>query len=115
MKKTTLSFLAAVIALSPLPAFAQGPQPSIQKNTNGAAAVVTGNSIYQNTDKFGSCGDRVSATTEAQASDPRLGALAPAVRDVATDGATALGRDRHAHKKVFCIAGYRGNSIGRGR
>ena len=47
MKKSTLSILTAVIALSPLTAFAQDVQTSIQGNTNSAAAVGTGNLILQ--------------------------------------------------------------------
>lgn len=107
MKKFTLSFLAAAMALSPLPAFAQNGQTSTQKNTNEAVAVMTGKYIHQNTDKFGFGDDRVSATVETQASDLRFGVLA-AVRDVATDRATALDRGHHAHNRVLYIAGYRG-------
>ena len=47
MKKSTLSILTAVIAFSPLTAFAQDTQTSIQGNTNSAAAVGTGNVILQ--------------------------------------------------------------------
>ena len=52
MKKSTLSILTAVIAFSPLAAFAQDAQTSIQHNTNSAAAVGTGNLIHQNADQF---------------------------------------------------------------
>ena len=52
MKKSTLSLLTAVIALSPLAAFAQDAQTSIQQNSNSAAAVGTGNLIHQNADQF---------------------------------------------------------------
>ena len=48
MKKSTLSLLTAVIAFSPLAAFAQDAQTSIQNNTNSAAAVGVGNLIHQN-------------------------------------------------------------------
>jgi hypothetical protein len=48
MKKTTLSILTAVIAFSPLTAFAQDAQTSIQSNTNSAAAVGDANLILQN-------------------------------------------------------------------
>ena len=51
MKKSTLSILTAVIALSPLTAFAQDTQTSIQDNTNSAAAVGVGNYIHQNADQ----------------------------------------------------------------
>ena len=47
MKKSTLSILTAVIAFSPLTAFAQDAQTSIQGNTNSAAGVGTGNVILQ--------------------------------------------------------------------
>lgn len=112
MKKLTLSFLAAAIALPPLPAFAQQAQPSSQKNTNEAAVVVAANSIHQNTNKFDFNEHGVAATTEIQASDLRWGALAPAVRDVATDRATAL--DRHVHKGELLIAAYNGDDSHRG-
>jgi hypothetical protein len=115
MKTSTLSFLAAIIALSPLPALAQEAQPSSQKNTNEAVAVVTGKSIHQNTDKFDFDEYAVSATAEAQASDLRFRVLAPAVRDVATDRATALDRGHHDREKVLYIAGYFGNGKGGGR
>ena len=52
MKKSTLSILTAVIAFSPLAAFAQDAQTSIQNNTNSAAAVGTGNLIQQNADQL---------------------------------------------------------------
>ena len=52
MKKSTLGILTAVIAFSPLAAFAQDAQTSIQDNTNSAAAVGTGNLIHQNADQF---------------------------------------------------------------
>ncbi|MGL5939270.1 MAG: hypothetical protein ACRC2S_02615, partial [Waterburya sp.] len=48
MKKSTLGILTAIIAFSPLTAFAQDAQTSIQSNTNSAAAVGTGNYIDQN-------------------------------------------------------------------
>jgi hypothetical protein len=48
MKKSTLSILTAVIAFSPLTAFAQDAQTSIQSNTNSAAAVGDANLILQN-------------------------------------------------------------------
>jgi hypothetical protein len=47
MKKSTLGILTAIIAFSPLTAFAQDAQTSIQSNTNSAAAVGTGNYIGQ--------------------------------------------------------------------
>ncbi|MGL4881384.1 MAG: hypothetical protein ACRC8K_09990 [Waterburya sp.] len=49
MKKSTLAILTTVIAFSPLTAFAQDAQTSIQSNTNSAAAVGTGNFINQST------------------------------------------------------------------
>ena len=52
MKKSTLGILTAVIALSPLAAFAQDAQTSIQDNTNSAAAVGKGNLIHQNADQL---------------------------------------------------------------
>ena len=52
MKKSTLSILTAVIAFSPLAAFAQDAQTSIQNNTNSAAAVGVGNVIQQNADQL---------------------------------------------------------------
>jgi hypothetical protein len=48
MKKSTLGILTAIIAFSPLTAFAQDAQTSIQSNTNSAAAVGSGNFIHQN-------------------------------------------------------------------
>ncbi len=48
MKKVTLSILTAAIAFSPLTAFAQDAQTSIQSNTNSAAAVGDANLILQN-------------------------------------------------------------------
>ncbi|MEL6438652.1 MAG: hypothetical protein AAFQ80_05270 [Cyanobacteria bacterium J06621_8] len=48
MKKSTLALLTTVIAFSPLAAFAQDSQTSIQQNTNSAAAVGTANFIDQN-------------------------------------------------------------------
>ena len=51
MKKSTLGILTAVIAFSPLAAFAQDAQTSIQQNTNSAAAVGVGNYIEQNADQ----------------------------------------------------------------
>ncbi|MEL6438658.1 MAG: hypothetical protein AAFQ80_05300 [Cyanobacteria bacterium J06621_8] len=47
MKKSTLALLTTVIAFSPLAAFAQDSQTSIQQNTNSAAAVGTANFIQQ--------------------------------------------------------------------
>jgi uncharacterized protein involved in propanediol utilization len=52
MKKSTLSILTAVIAFSPLTAFAQDAQTSVQTNSNSAAAVGTGNLVLQNTDQL---------------------------------------------------------------
>jgi hypothetical protein len=46
--RTALGILTAIIAFSPLTAFAQDAQTSIQSNTNSAAAVGTGNYIDQN-------------------------------------------------------------------
>ena len=74
MKKSTLSLLTAVIAFSPLSAFAQDAQTSIQQNTNSAAAVGVGNLIHQNATQtsvqdqfdFGAYG--VPATPDAQTS-----------------------------------------------
>ena len=51
MKKSTLGILTAAIALSPLTAFAQDAQTSIQTNTNSAAAVGESNLILQNADQ----------------------------------------------------------------
>ena len=51
MKKSTLSILTAAIALSPLTAFAQDAQTSIQTNTNSAAAVGDFNTVLQNADQ----------------------------------------------------------------
>ncbi|MGL5796410.1 MAG: hypothetical protein ACRC06_18795 [Waterburya sp.] len=48
MKKSTLGILTAIIAFSPLTAFAQDAQTSIQSNTNSAAAVGDANLILQN-------------------------------------------------------------------
>ncbi|MEO1005677.1 MAG: hypothetical protein AAFW67_07460 [Cyanobacteria bacterium J06638_38] len=47
MKKSTLALLTTVIAFSPLAAFAQNAQTSIQGNTNSAAAVGNANYIDQ--------------------------------------------------------------------
>ncbi|MEL6439556.1 MAG: hypothetical protein AAFQ80_09920 [Cyanobacteria bacterium J06621_8] len=47
MKKSTLALLTTVIAFSPLAAFAQDAQTSIQTNGNSAAAVGTLNYIDQ--------------------------------------------------------------------
>ena len=74
MKKSALSILTAVIALSPLAAFAQDAQTSIQNNHNSAAAVGVGNLIHQNATQtsvqdqfdFGAYG--VPATPDAQTS-----------------------------------------------
>ena len=51
MKKSALGILTTVIALSPLTAFAQDAQTSIQTNTNSAAAVGDANLILQNADQ----------------------------------------------------------------
>ena len=72
--KTTLSLLTAVIAFSPLAAFAQDAQTSIQQNSNSAAAVGVGNLIHQDATQtsiqdqldFGAYG--VPATPDAQTS-----------------------------------------------
>ena len=72
--KTTLSLLTAVIAFSPLAAFAQDTQTSIQQNSNSAAAVGHANYIDQNVTQtsiqdqfdFGAYG--VPATPDAQTS-----------------------------------------------
>ena len=48
MKKSTLALLTTVIAFSPLAAFAQDAQTSIQTNTNSGAAVGDANLILQN-------------------------------------------------------------------
>ena len=74
MKKFTLSLLTTVVALSPLSAFAQDAQTSIQNNTNSAATVGVGNLIHQNATQtsvqdqldFGAYG--VPATPDAQTS-----------------------------------------------
>ena len=74
MKKFTLSLLTTVVALSPLSAFAQDAQTSIQNNTNSAAAVGVDNLIHQNATQtsvqdqldFGAYG--VPATPDAQTS-----------------------------------------------
>ena len=52
MKKSALTILTTVIALSPLAAFAQDAQTSIQNSANSAAAVGTGNLVIQNTDQL---------------------------------------------------------------
>jgi hypothetical protein len=51
MKKSTLGILTAIFALSPLTAFAQDAQTSIQSNTNSAAAVGDANLILQNSNQ----------------------------------------------------------------
>lgn len=51
MKKTALSILTAAIAFSPLTAFAQDGQTSIQNNTNSAATVGDANLVIQNADQ----------------------------------------------------------------
>ena len=51
MKKSALGILTTVIALSPLTAFAQDAQTSIQTNGNSAAAVGDANLILQNADQ----------------------------------------------------------------
>ena len=85
--KTTLSLLTAVIAFSPLAAFAQDAQTSIQQNTNSAAAVGVGNLIDQNATQtsvqdqfdFGAYG--VPATPDAQTSVQVNGNEAAAIGD----------------------------------
>ncbi len=53
MKKSTFGILATVaLAFSPVAAFAQDAQTSVQTNSNSAAAVGTGNVIYQNADQY---------------------------------------------------------------
>ncbi len=48
MKKSTFGILATVaLALTPVAAFAQDAQTSVQTNSNSAAAVGYGNTIYQ--------------------------------------------------------------------
>ena len=48
MKKSTFGILATVaLALTPVAAFAQDAQTSVQTNSNSAAAVGYGNIIYQ--------------------------------------------------------------------
>ena len=50
MKTSKLSLLATVaILFTPVAAFAQDSQVSVQNNSNSAAAVGTGNFIYQDT------------------------------------------------------------------
>ena len=74
MKKSTLALLTTVIAFSPLAAFAQDTQLSIQGNTNSAAGVGNANLIQQNATQtnvqdqfdFGAYG--VPATPDAQTS-----------------------------------------------
>lgn len=74
MKKTTLSILTTILAFSPLTAFAQDAQTSIQTNSNSAAAVGVGNYIDQNATQtsvqdqfdFGAYG--VPSTPDAQTS-----------------------------------------------
>ena len=51
MKKSTLAILTSVIAFSPLTAFAQDVQTSVQGNTNSAAAVGDANLVLQNADQ----------------------------------------------------------------
>ncbi|MEM8675839.1 MAG: hypothetical protein AAGF83_18495 [Cyanobacteria bacterium P01_G01_bin.67] len=51
MKKSTLTILTTIIAFSPLAAFAQDTQTSIQNNINSAAAVGDANLILQNTNQ----------------------------------------------------------------
>ena len=53
MKKSTFGILATVaFAFTPVAAFAQDAQTSIQSNSNSAAAVGTGNVILQNADQY---------------------------------------------------------------
>lgn len=74
MKKSTLSILTTVIAFSPLTAFAQDAQTSIQTNANSAAGVGDANLILQNADQdshqqqLGLDAYGVPATPEAQTS-----------------------------------------------
>ena len=94
MKKTTLSILTTIIAFSPLAAFAQDAQTSIQTNTNSAAAIGAGNLIHQNADQlsvqdqfdFGAYG--VPATPDAQTSIQVNGNEAAAVGNY-----NAIGQD----------------------
>ena len=53
MKKSTFGILATVtLALTPVAAFAQDAQTSVQTNSNSAAAVGHGNTILQNADQY---------------------------------------------------------------
>ena len=53
MKKSTFGILATVaLAFTPVAAFAQDAQTSVQTNSNSAAAVGYGNTILQNTDQY---------------------------------------------------------------
>ena len=53
MKKSTFGILATVaLALTPVAAFAQDSQTSVQTNHNSAAAVGHGNAILQNADQY---------------------------------------------------------------
>ena len=53
MKKSTFGILATIaLALSPVAAFAQDAQTSVQGNSNSAAAVGSGNTVLQNADQY---------------------------------------------------------------
>jgi hypothetical protein len=53
MKKSTFGILATIaLAFSPVAAFAQDAQTSVQSNTNSAAAVGHGNAVIQNADQY---------------------------------------------------------------
>ncbi len=53
MKKSTFGILATVaLAFTPVAAFAQDAQTSVQTNSNSAAAVGYGNTILQNADQY---------------------------------------------------------------
>ena len=51
MKKSTLALLTTVIAFSPLSAFAQDTQTSIQTNSNSGSAIGDANLVLQNADQ----------------------------------------------------------------
>ena len=53
MKKSTFGILATIaLAFSPVAAFAQDAQTSVQGNHNSAAAVGHGNAVLQNADQY---------------------------------------------------------------
>ena len=53
MKKSTFGILATVaLALTPVAAFAQDAQTSVQTNSNSATAAGYGNTILQNADQY---------------------------------------------------------------